>query len=201
MRCRTARGTRESDCTPFDPKPTPGYEAWRWTVRSLREALATRGWRATDRNNLPLVVDPSSNLAVIVTSGDTGTGLTDGEPKTRYPKGPQTRRCIRVNRKQLLLWDSDGQDLVPTPNEDEMTTWMLVVCAAPILDPQSRQVVGTQARCELSLPAAIDEEGYVDEWAERIILPTVRIESEGTDPITAAEAFDEVEVDVAWRNR
>ena len=35
-----------SSCTVNDPPSIPGTEAWRWTVRTLRELLIPMGWES-----------------------------------------------------------------------------------------------------------------------------------------------------------
>jgi hypothetical protein len=47
------------------------------------------------------------------------------------------------------------------------STWMLLIHRDPIVG---------EVRCELSLPIALDSEGHIDEWSERIILEPVDFE-------------------------
>lgn len=156
-------------CTDLDPASAAGFEAWRWAVRRLRELLVPRGWRAVNDRNLPLVVEPSLSIAVAVTSGDDSTG-TLFPPTTLHPKGPATETYIEVNRRQLLLFPAQPS-FVPTPSRSERVTWLLLV------RPRKDSV-----RVELSLPASIDEFGYIQSWRERLILAPFRMDDPRSTP-------------------
>ena len=176
-----------ASCTSLDPPSAHGYEAWRWTVRRLREQLLPLGWRSLDEHNLPLVVDPRTGVAVAVASGDHRTGDAEKTPTTKYRKGTVTQNYIRLNRKQLLLFGDKDPRFVPTPPEGERMTWILLVNSSDNL-----------ARCELSFPAAIDEDGFIDEWRERLILESVHFDEGPTRKRTPREV-EELDVPVSRR--
>lgn len=152
-----------ASCTPLDPPSAAGFEAWRCTVRRLRELLKPSGWRAINDRNLPLVVHPMTGVAIAVTSGDqhTGTRLT---PTTLHAKGATAFSYVSMNRRQALLFPAE-QRFVPTPHKDERVTWLLLVSSQPPL-----------VSVELSLPASIDEDGYIDTWRERLILKPFQLD-------------------------
>lgn len=183
-------------CTALDPKSAPGWEAWRWTVRRLREILIPRGFTWLDRDNLPLVVNPKTGVAIAVATGDTATGKADPKlwPTTKYPRGPTAHRYIAVNRLLRLPFDWDNEVApMPAPIDDELVTWLLLIHSTE-----------KAVRAELSLPSKVDENGYIVEWEERLILNPVSLDEE-SDPMTDSRHDDEgdeaLDVPVAPRGK
>ena len=70
--------------TELDPPSAPGYYAWSRTVRHVSEMLKVRGWVRIDDRGLPLVVNPATKIAIAVMSGDEGTGVASGQPRTKH---------------------------------------------------------------------------------------------------------------------
>jgi len=175
-----------ADCTLLDPVCAAGFEAWRLTTRTLREQLLPR-WRAVNEKNLPLVVEPVLGIAIAVAAGDTATGLEEMQPTTKYPKGPVTERYIRVNRRQMPLFGEEEPMFVPTPTDAERYTWILLVYSTP-------RVV----RCEVSLPAEIDEDGYIVKWQERLILEPIILD-EAAPVDEEPDGGDDIDVPVSRR--
>jgi hypothetical protein len=161
-------------CTSLDPRSYPGVAAWALTVRRLREQLKPEGWIAEDKNNLPLVIEPVRHIAIAVTSGNPDTGERAGEPTTKHPKGPMIAGQVEINQQQFSLFFRDAPRLVPIPRAEELLTWLLLVYAT--FQPHNESEGTHIAKCELSLPAAIDEAGYVCRWEERILLEPVRLD-------------------------
>jgi hypothetical protein len=158
------------DCTPLDPVAIPGTEAWRWATRRLREFKVIHGWRPDDRHGFPLVVNPTTAVAVAVSSGTRETGKDEpGKwPTTRNPKGSVVDGIVRQQRRQLLLPEmEESTPLVASPDQNEFMVWFLLV----YFDPKEEK-----AFCELSRPSAIDENGFIEDWDERIILAPVDLE-------------------------
>ena len=161
--------TYVADATSHDPPSSVGITAWGKTVRMLRDLLAPEGWTAENHQNYP-TVHPSGRLAVAVAAGDEQTGLDS--PETRAPKGIWTTRIIDANRRQLSF-----AQLSPEWANPSRQTWILLYYA----DIQNEEL-----SAELSLPVGMNEEGYVDEWQERIILPQLGeldVDIEGEDEI------------------
>ena len=150
--------TYVAEATPNDPPSSVGITAWGKTVRRLRELLIPRGWMGENHQNYALTVHSSGRWAVAVAAGDEQTGLNgpDG-PKTRSPKGIWTSRTVRSNRRQLSF-----AHLSPEWATTTRQTWILLYYSGETSDG---------LRAELSLPVGMDEDGYVDEWRQRIILP------------------------------
>jgi len=181
-------------CTPLDPLSYPGSSAWALTVRRLRESLIPRGWRPEDAHNLPLIVEPELGIAISVNAGSEATGMEDLTPTTKHQKGQLLRDQVIENRRQLNLFATDRQ-FIPTPQEFERLTWILLVRST--FNPRSSNEGEQVARCELSLPAQIDEGGFVSRWETRIILQPVRLDSHPAWHDGYDEEDDEVEVDVS----
>lgn len=151
-------------CTRNHPALYPGIAAWAETVCAIREVQIPRGWYRSDEGNLPFTVNSSGTIALTVATGDDATGRPDEIPCTKSSKGPRTARAIEINQRQLTLFD----DIRLRPQDlDELNsgrmTWMLLI---------HRDVLRREIRCELSRPVNMNEDGRVDGWAERIILPS-----------------------------
>jgi hypothetical protein len=107
---------------------------------------------------------------VTVATGDAFTGIHGAlEPRTRYPKGKQTKLAVEVNAQQLPLW--------PLPSEQPavlqgvgQALWVLLIATTE-----------HEVRFELSRPKGQDEMGYVVSWSDRIIFEPVEIEAVATE--------------------
>jgi hypothetical protein len=148
-----------ASCTGNHPPIFPGLYGWAETVCALREELIPRGWERSNEVNLPFVVNQEHSIAISVSTGDEDTGRKDGSPCTSAAKGPRTARAILENLGQGVLFESlPPAELV---NAGGRATWILLM----FRDMKTREL-----RCELSRPIRMAPEGYVDGWAERIIL-------------------------------
>lgn len=199
LRSAIAAGELERvSCTELDPKSFPGISAWGFTVRHLRQRLLPRGWRKEDTSNLPLVIEPRLGIALAIAAGSPATGLAELTPTTKHPKGPMTWNQVTVNRLQQVLFP-DQSDLIPTPAEEERITWFLLIRTEyrPGIDDSGEHI----ARCELSLPAELDEHGFVSLWFERIILDPVTLDSVSLPSDNDDEDQDEAEFDVPVTRR
>lgn len=141
-----------------DPPGAPGYFAWSYTVRGLREILVEIGWWPDDDDGISLAVSPDGSIAIDVITGNIGTGNPDATPNTKYPKGPATERAVSTNPTliDLLEWEEGA---IQSPRNSTRQTWMLL-----------RKRVGDDVFAELSLPESMTEEGYVERWTLRIML-------------------------------
>jgi len=170
-------------CTANDPAITPGFLAWARTTRGLRDLLAPRGWCRSNDGGLETVVAPDGKVALVVATGDEATGRAGVPPKTKYSKGPATAAAIEQN--QLSLFE-DLAPIVPALAPADRVTWLLLIARE-----------SDEVRCELSLPAAIGEDGRVESWSERIIL--VPVGGDGEPTIKPADQEPEIEVSVSRR--
>lgn len=155
-----------ASCTANHPAVASGIWAWGETVCALRENLAPLNWTRLDRDNLALTLNAKETVAISVSAGDEDTGRPSGNPSTRSAKGVRTKDVVSIN--QLLLF-TEMMDSAPagiTP-QSRRTTWILLLYR----DKAAREV-----RCELSRPISMTDEGYVDGWAERILLGSTRFD-------------------------
>jgi len=103
--------------------------------------------------------------------------------------------CIEANHQMLLF--TNRPRIVAVPRRADVVTWCLLVYA--IFMPRDEALGTHVATCELSLPAAIDQEGFVTEWRKRIILDPVRL-----DDVPMRRDIDDEEdgqIDVPIRRR
>src|SRR5260221_7170676 len=174
---RDAMGSGENardSCTPNDPQSAPGYFSYAHTTRRLAELLIPLSWTRRDVDGLALIVSPSDDVAIIISSGDEGTGIPNHPVRSRYPKGPATKMAVEQNR-QLDLFPRAIQDQnQPGP----WRTWLLL-----------RRRAEDSLYSELSLPHEVGEDDHVVEWTRRIILepisfkPDIHHEEETGEPI------------------
>lgn len=145
--------------TAFHPPIYGGVSQWAETHRGLREQSVPVGWEANDRGNFSTVISPDGRVAVTVATGTDRTGMSGlPEPMTKYPRGPMTHAAIERN-VQLTIpgfdagTDDDVSHVVPE-------TWYLLI--------HTRH---DEVRFELSCPRRVDDQGRIDSWSERIIIP------------------------------
>lgn len=154
-------------CTAHHPRTYPGLAQWAETVRALRDKTAPLGWGTSDENNFPLSLHPTSNVVVVVQTGDEETGTT-GNPSNRAPKGSNTEDAVAVNQRQLSFFDSIP-DFVAIDVPETKIMWVLLYHVAP-----------NEVRFELSLPSKMVG-GKIRSWQERIVFPAIRTDQHATD--------------------
>lgn len=147
-------------CTDHDTKSAPGFYAWNETTRGLRDRTVGRGWHAA-KDGLETVTRDDGRIAIVVATGDEGTGDSARVSHNAHPKGSETIRAICRNNA-YPRFDFANPAVNPTSPGISAETWVLLIRSAE-----------EGARCELSRPNTIDDTGRVIAWDERIILPTV----------------------------
>ena len=152
-----------ASCTPNHPANFPGISAWAETVNGLRELLYPDGWTRSDVGNLPLTVDQGGRVSIVVATGDEYTGLVDLIPSTGSSKGPRTVNVVENNAQQMTLFDLRSRPEILKQSAERLT-WILLFY---------RDRASNEVRCELSCPINMGEDGQIDAWAERIILPAI----------------------------
>jgi hypothetical protein len=147
-------------CTENDPPGHAGMHRYAVMTRELRNILMPEGWLKTDISNHSMILSPDRSVAIVVASGNelTGSGDEQHSPSTKYPKGPLTAAAVDQNRQQLDLFP----EMLPIGPTEETLTWVLLVRYGAEGD-----------RAELSLPSRIDDDGWISDWRERIILPVI----------------------------
>jgi hypothetical protein len=147
-------------CTDNDPPQAPGTDAWRFTVRTLRDEVCPRGWRKTDPNNFSLTTNDARQINVVVESGDVLTRQKHGSPRTKSLKGLYIEAAtIRNNLEGDLFPETVSEDLRRVASILEYPTWIFLI-----------YITDEEYRAELSLPVAMEGEQITD-WSERIFIP------------------------------
>jgi hypothetical protein len=113
-------------CTANDPKTVPGIFAWAGIIRMLREKYLVKGWKRSEKNGLPVIVNSAKTIAIAVKSGDENTSAVgDGiSPKTKRPVGGAAAAAVTQNQRQLRLNLKYSTDAVRRGSE--CATWFLL---------------------------------------------------------------------------
>ena len=162
--------------TNHHPATYPGMAAYAEATRVLRDQLVPNGWKAYRGDGLEGVLAPTGDVVIVVVSGNEWTGDASSVPKTKYPRGTASLTAIASN--QLWLFQPPPQMKV------RPKTWFL-------LTRQERDRV----RCELSLPAEVNDDDFVIAWHERICLPSADL-GPIASPAGPPAMGEEPEVDV-----
>jgi hypothetical protein len=174
-----------NSCTPNDPPSAPGFLFWAKIVRALRENLVTDGFVRSDERNFSIVVSPDRSYSIAVSTGDEATGDPSSPSSTKYAKGPLTVEAVERNG-QLLLF----KEMEPPEAEDSK-----VVGITRILLVRKS---GDSILSELSVPDKVVD-GFVETWAERIILPTIELDRPERRANPEDDA-DDLDIDITRRN-
>lgn len=172
-----AVGTAAYDsCTANHPVTAPGFYAWSETCRSLNEQLVTKGWQRRHERGLSLIVHPSMQHAITVTTGNEMTGSAEDNPRTKNCKGPVLMAAIYQNSQmdfgEIITRQAPiaAPTLTASENPSQWITFLLLVARFE-----------EEVRCELSLPESLGDDLRIEGWAERIILGS---QPRNLDPLT-----------------
>jgi hypothetical protein len=147
-------------CTENDPPQAPGTDAWRYTIRALRDELCSRGWRKADPHNFSLTINDARQINIVVESGDALTRQKHGSPRTKSLKGLYIEAAtVRNNIEGDLFPETLSDDLRRIASILEYPTWIFLI-----------YITDQEYRAELSLPIAMEGEQITD-WSERIFIP------------------------------
>jgi hypothetical protein len=150
-------------CSPLAPPSYPGTTQWAETIVGSRVHLIPKGWTPNDDHNFSRIVNPKETVAIVVATGDEHTGIATGEPRTRYPKGPETTAAVKANVQMELPGLAIAHfDAISPPT---LETWIALLSYNEF-----------ECRYELSRPLEQDKEGRVIAWSDRIIFPPIDIE-------------------------
>jgi hypothetical protein len=168
--------------TALAPPVIAGMARWGKTNELLRARLVPRGWTYDDPRNMPRTISPARDVALVAATGDGATGRPGAAARNLYARGVETVRAI--GRGDQLAFDYPGLE---PPAPDELDIWLLLYNPA-----------GDEIRAELSRPHSISPAGYVDSWAERILLPAIRL-GQPAIAVPGPAVTGEVSVPVARR--
>ena len=164
--------------TNLDPRNASGTSRYIRMVGTLRGCLVRRGWVPGDPRGLATITSPDGQVTLVVCSGNALAGSVDlrKQPRTRYPKGPMYRAAVATNR-QLVLGEPDT---APNGAPSSSQTWLALWWASAL-----------EGRVEISLPASVDKSGFVDGWAQRLILDPIALgEYPATDDDDPQDGID-----------
>src|SRR5260370_1373145 len=115
-----------ASCTANHPSNYPGISAWANCVAALRELLHSEGWKRHDEGNLPVTVDATGRVSIVVSTGDEYTGLTELTPSTQSSKGPRTVNVVEGNAQQIPLpFDLRSRPEIVKQTAERLT-WILL---------------------------------------------------------------------------
>ena len=153
------------------PPNMSGMARWGRTNESLRISLAkkSKDWTYRNPRSLPLTMNEPIGVAIVGTSGDGGTGDPRWLPSTKYAKGVAVAEAVEKNEQLALFSDVDaevGKALGAVgATSNGVKTWIYLY-----------RVMPEGILSELSLPETISDDGYIDRWRERIIVPMYRFD-------------------------
>ena len=150
---------------------------------ALRELAREEGWIAREIRGFSLIVNEHSNIAINIAKGCENTGNANVEPMTSAVKGILTHKAINTN--QMVL-DFGGEQESSALTMGGMRTYYMLV-----------RFLKGRVFCELSLPAALNEDNRIAGWFERIIFPPITLETESE----FVDETDEPVIDVKIRRK
>ncbi len=187
--------------SPYDPPASRGNSVWRHLNRALRIGLVSKGegWQVSDKSFFAVVLNDDLNIALYILRGDDNTGRGKPVPSNRYRKRDPKKRgmnaahlkwAIQTNRDSILY--DHGNDHSTEWFEAmgigtsgwTYQTWILLHTVSPSTNDLS------EIRAEISMPISM-RAGYITEWADRIILPSLDDSRSETLAITPADGGDE----------
>ena len=159
--------------TKHDAAGAPGQYAYLGMVRGSRDVLCPLGWLPYKKpgQNIEFVAFPAKNLLVFASSGDKNTGL-EAEPRTKNPKGNQTKSLVSNNAQLAFPFMLDDEKKKSV--QDNAPAWALLYH----INPNEGLM-----RMELSLPIGFNPVNFcVDGWQHRIVLKPIEFSSKPTIP-------------------
>ncbi len=126
---------------------------------------------------MDLAVNYTTGVAIVVTSGDSATGLEAHTPQVKYERGDVVR--ILVNGELDTLFTGARE-----------TPWAVYFFLHHV-EPE-------RCRSELSRPNHIGPGGRVSSWTERVLLPDIDLDGSGAN---APQVGDDSEIEFDVRRR
>ena len=183
-------GYAESDLTTeAHPVTYPGTVVWGVTTGELRTGLAQLGWTQDDADNVARAISPNGDVTVVVVSGNRYTGLRNKHEyvDARRPRGPASIRIVKQNMQYELFLEDPVSRARNDLARNLGGTWFLL-----------HYRVDDIVRSELSYANAVDKEGRLIAWKERLILPDINLLDPPSE--TRGNTSPDVDVPVYRRN-
>lgn len=163
----------------FHPITAGGSRAWEEIVSSFRQMVVdqNQGWKAIHKDGMPLLVNASEQLTVVITSGDSNTGVDgDIQPRTRNQKGQATQSFVEANYP--LFEDVATIDILPS-TADGHETWVFLYH----IDKRKLEV-----RFELARPTETALSGSkgrvkISSWSHRYLFEAVPFDGQISNPV------------------
>lgn len=170
-------------CSSLDPPTFAGTTAWAATIRAFRAKVTTDlKWTTSNTANFCTAISPDGEWAVAISTGNSGTGVEGRESNFKHGRGTRTRQA--VERTQISLFDLMFNEI---PSVVLSKTWILLIA-------RNRDYVF----CEMKLPRLLDSDGRVEAWAERIIIPTIKLGDTPKESVKP-DSGNEIVIDVTRR--
>ncbi|ADP12345.1 hypothetical protein EJP617_26640 [Erwinia sp. Ejp617] len=159
--------------TDLDAKTDPGSRAWGAVIRGLRRELLADNdeWNFSFVKGLNLTHNKVKGLNILVMSGDKYTGLLDGSPKSKNPKGSATEILVGENF-DLFNPPSRVAPISESINVDSTVNCVLLY----FFDYGKKEV-----RYELSIPVGMTTssgKARISAWKERNVFQSIPFNSE-----------------------
>jgi hypothetical protein len=173
-------------CTPNHPRIYLGMTSWGEGNAEVRRVLGKKKtpWTIYEKQNIPRAVNPEKTMAITLLAGDYRTGSPDRNVT------PQPKRRRKEAGKKLVV--NNVQSFLPgmEPEEDpdaKAQLWYL-------LWYRKTNQQGDFVYSELSLPTAVADDGTIDAYLQRIVLPVIDM-SQGPGP-DSGDGRDDVDPDL-----
>lgn len=143
------------DCTDNDPPAAPGWSAWRYGIRRLREIYRQQGWDKDETGQLSTITHHERRIKIAVCNTDDGTAIANRIPRNRSRKGVVSERVTDRNATPFMF--PEMEEDIPKDTSDYVT-WYLCI-----------YIEDDRVRAELSCPNTF-EGGYFTGYSERIFI-------------------------------
>lgn len=147
-----------AEATANDPVNAAGWDAYRYRVRALRDIFGSSGWERKTQDGLELLWRSDNAIEITTRGGTDAVGVRGGMPQPTRGVGDSTKSAAAA---QLSL-NPDWFNRSPAVAGKIARLYMLLVFTSE-----------TVVRSELSLPSGVGDDGLVDGWVERILLPDI----------------------------
>jgi hypothetical protein len=134
-----------------------GWRLWDGVLTKLRDLKVTDAWTAERPDGLEVVRRRDNLVQITPSTGSPSTGLRDGHPTCKYPRGASSAKA--VDRNQMSF---------DAPGFEPIRTWWLLW---RVFTKRETDTEGQRwwYRAELSLPTTISD-GMISGWMYRLIV-------------------------------